>query len=260
MAEHGRAGCRHRSEAAVVDHHDRTDRAEGAQRGPGIVVPHGDDDGHVVRAVPLADWTGMGGAGVEQPVDERLRGGTDVGAGDDRVDRAGARRPQPKDGQGRAGDEQPATVEPAGRAVERQPHRSGRPGPDGGASALVRSSSSCAPSAAEAPVGSPSTPLGETAAMPSASSAGRIVDSGAVQPGAARSIRTFSGATARSNEVSTRPACASPSGTAGHHASTRRPSRRRMASSGRTDTTSGHAWPPRDVTAPGSPTQPARPS
>ncbi len=71
-------------------------------------------------------------------------------------------------------------------------------------------SSSRVPSAAEAPAGSPSTPLGLTFLTPCARSSGSSSAIGRVSPAAARSRSTSDGARASISDVSVRPACASP--------------------------------------------------
>ena len=357
MAEHGHAGRHDRPDAAVVDHHDRADRAEGVQRGSGIVVPHRDHDGHVGRAVALARRSGVGGAGVEQPVDERLarrdrrrrrrrwrrpRGRPPVPAG--RWSAASRRRAA---GRRRGGG-------PCGRATSRmaQAGQAATAAP----SAVASSSSSRGPLGGGGAGRIAEHPAGRRPRRPRRPrSAGRIVASGAVQPGCGevhphRSPVRWRGATRsrpgrrvrrRPAPTATRPAPAGPRAAACATArstasalppcpltrttpakwsadrtsstsdvlergrarsracrrsprarrwprtraagATRTSSRRRAsseasatamgvsvssgrcgpccsqlprgtASSGRTEATSGHAWRPRDVTAPGSPT------
>ena len=77
---------------------------------------------------------------------------------------------------------------------------------------VVRPGSSGAPRppSALAPVGSPSTPLGDTGRTPSARRPGHERPSGSVQPASATLIRTTAGSRASMSDVSVRPACASP--------------------------------------------------
>jgi hypothetical protein len=78
--------------------------------------------------------------------------------------------------------------------------------------AVVRAARMRSPSAADAPAGSPRTPLELTARTPPARSSGMICASGRVSPGAARSSRTSPGASASMTDVSKRPACGSAAG------------------------------------------------
>ena len=96
------------------------------------------------------------------------------------------------------------------------------------------------PSSALAPVGSPSTPLPDTARTPSARRAGISSWIGVVVPGASRSTRTVQGARNWSSEVSVRPACASAPGTEQSVQDTGRPSPRSCSTAVRT----GSALPP----------------
>jgi ATP-binding cassette subfamily B protein len=84
--------------------------------------------------------------------------------------------------------------------------------------------SSCRPSSAEAPVGSPSTPLADTARTPCRRSSGSSSRTGSVRPGADSAKSTAPGSSANSIDVSVRPAWASDPGTPTSATSTRSPS------------------------------------
>src|SRR5262249_31569982 len=120
------------------------------------------------------------------------------------------------DAAGGAGDES----DPAHRTDSLLPHRGTAPATSAAASATTRS-----PSSAEAPLGSPSTPLGLTTPTPPPRSSSISSPNGAMLPAAARSIPTSSGRRASISEVSTRPAWASPL-QRGDHPNTSRPSSR----------------------------------
>ncbi len=136
------------------------------------------------------------------------------------------------------GGEVPGARQPGRHArVRRRPHRQPRQPavsgytricPRNWSTAALRLSTSrasrCSPSAADAPAGSPSTPLALTARTPRSRSSGRISPSGRTSPRSAVSSRTAPGASASMTEVSDRPACASPSGRAACQARQARPS------------------------------------
>src|SRR3954449_12438543 len=82
------------------------------------------------------------------------------------------------------------------------------------------------PSSAEAPAGSPRTPVGLTGRTPSRRSRGISSPMGRVSPATARCPRTHSGSTCNISDVSVRPACASPPGTPHGNQATSRPSAR----------------------------------
>src|SRR5581483_6183463 len=104
----------------------------------------------------------------------------------------------------------------------------------------LRSSRIRRPSAAEAPRGSPRTPLRDTAATPRRRSSPMTAASGRTSPASAARSRTAPGARASSSDVSVRPAWASPPAIRGDQASTARPSARNRA----TAAASGSALPP----------------
>ena len=101
--------------------------------------------------------------------------------------------------------------------------RSQQPCVDGGDELVAQQVEQLAPSPTRcAPVGSPRTPLGLTARTPAGAQPRASSASGSVAPGRG-AIRRARGrdAIASTNDVSVRPAWASPPGTSGHHVSTR---------------------------------------
>ena len=179
---------------------------------------------------------GMDGAGVDQAVDERGRGSVpavDVVAGDDAVERLGARR---RSGGTAAAASRRCTTSPRRRSTRSRRSSESRSsaGRSGGATrstAATRSSASAARSAAPsrgvAPVGSPEHAVRADRARRRRRAAGAAARRAAPsRRRAARSRRTRSGRSASISDVSVRPAWASPPGSRGHHASTRRPSAR----------------------------------